>query len=134
MTTLDYSPLSSRVTGQELREFRDVPGVSESRLTGAAAIVALMAVFVVGAVVVGVIGQSLFAAFTSSGAAALPIPLVVLLIVGVLIAGMVIHRRVTRLRLLRLYRFATANGLSLRTNTEVPGYPGSIFAIGSGRT
>lgn len=134
MTTLDYSPLSSRVTGKELREFRDVPGVSESHLTGAAAIVGLMAVFLVGAVVIGVIGQSLFAAFASSGFESLGIPLVFLLVVGIVIAGMVIHRRLSRLRLLRLYRFATANGLTLRSHAEVPGFPGAIFAIGSGRT
>ncbi len=134
MTTLDYSPLTSRVTGKDLREFRDVPGATSPHLTGVTAILSLMAILVIGAVVVGLVGQALVMTFAASGPETLPIAIVFLTVVGVVITLLVIARRAARLRLLRIHRFATANRLTLKVNTAAPGYPGAIFSIGSGRT
>ncbi len=134
MTTLDYAPLSSRVSGKELREFRNAPGVSVPHLTGAAAIVAAMAVIVVAALALLTAGEVLWLAFTSEGAGDLPIGIAFLLIAGIVIAATVLRGRTARARLLRLYRFAEANGLALATNAEVPDYPGAIFGIGSNHT
>lgn len=51
--------------------------------------------------------------------------------VGGIVAGSVMTGRATRQ--LRLHRFATANSLTLRANIGVPGCPGAILGVGSGR-
>lgn len=134
VTTLDYSALTTPVTRQDLKAFRDTPGVTMPHLTGASAILTAVLVLIVGALALSVLGPVFFALFSSDRQDGLLLPIVVLAIAGVAIAGYVIRNRVTRVRYLRLYRFAEANDLGFATNTEVPGYPGAIFGIGSNRT
>ncbi len=134
MTTLDYSALSSPVSGKDLKEFRDAPGVTMPHLSGASAILAVVAIILVGVLLLAVLGPLLFSLFSGDRPEDLLLPTVFLIIAGLVITGYIVQSRMTRLRYLRLYRFAEANDLGFATNTDVPGYPGAIFGIGSGRT
>jgi hypothetical protein len=134
VTTLDYSALSSPVTRRDLKEFRDAPGVTMPHLSGSSAILAVLAAVLIGALALLVLWQVVSALFGMDRLDGLPLPLLLLLAAGVVITGVVMRHRVTRVRYLRLYRFAVANDLTLATNTEVPDYPGTIFGIGSDRT
>jgi hypothetical protein len=134
MTTLDYAALTSPVTGQDLRDFRESPGVTVPHLKGFAAILAVMAGLVIGAAVIALLVFVVGAMIRNESLVELPLLIAIVLIGGIVIGGYVLQSRVTRIRYLRLHRFAQANGLEFSANIGVPDYPGTIFGIGADRS
>lgn len=132
MTTLDYSPLTSPVTRQEIAAFRResarsmTPGASVS--SGVVLVVTISA---------GVFALSillwLYSRFFSQGSSTFVILVTMLVAAGVITAFRLAASQATWARLLRLSRFAAANGLAFTANGIVPGYAGAIFGIGSAR-
>ncbi|MEO6942413.1 MAG: hypothetical protein ABI124_05255 [Terrimesophilobacter sp.] len=131
MTTLDYSALSSPVTRQDIIEYRRSgrPGLSSAIPT----VTAMVIVIVVGALMF----SFTMSAFSGSASEStnLPIVLVVLALVIAAVSSLyVFSQRASWIRLLRVTRFADANGLEYSVAGEVPSYPGSLFGIGSARS
>lgn len=132
MTTLDYSALVAPVTQAEITEFRRVsagrftPGsTTTSRLVFAATIVA-------GIIVLNIL-LSLNERFFDGGSTVFVIIATMLVAAGIFAVYRLAGGHARWRRLLRLSRFAEANGLTFTANGFVPDYPGAIFGIGSSR-
>lgn len=130
MTTLDYSSLSSPVTRQDILDYRKTGRPGPPSIISS--VTAAVFIIVVGVLMLS-FTMSAFAGRTSEFAK-FPIVLAVLAIVVVVFAGLfVMSRRASWVRLLRMTRFADANGLAYSADGGVPPYPGAIFGIGSDR-
>lgn len=131
MTTLDFSALSSAVTTQDIREQRDAERPTPATLVPT--IVGVVIVLVVGGLMLSFMMPAL--SRVASGPAPSPVILIVVAIVAaVTIALFIVSRRASWIRLVRMSRFAEANGLTFSVNASVPEYPGAIFGIGSARS
>ena len=132
MTTFDFSPLSAPVTGQEVAEFRRA---WSSRMSPGSAPLSgvVLAVTIVAGVIALSILLSLYSRFFGGGSTVFVILATMLIAAGVFTAYRLSGGRAVWARLLKLSRFARANGLSLTANGFVPDYPGAIFSVGSAR-
>lgn len=125
----------ARSFAKQLRETGRTPGM----FTGATAVVA---VFVgVSVIAFGSVFVTMFATIVTAlagGGSTVTVfglmPLVVIGIAAVLIViGFVTASRTAAVRMLRLDRFARANGMTYQPRLDRPGLPGMIFGIGSAR-
>lgn len=130
MASLNFAPLTSPVTKEELATFR-----RDRRAASAAANAIVIAVLaLVGtAMLVVVIASGLAAGAPADSPGSIVFTMVVVVGVAGIIALRWVASRATWIRWLRLSRFAMANGLVFATNAPVPAYPGAIFGIGNAR-
>ncbi|WP_022886524.1 hypothetical protein [Glaciibacter superstes] len=138
-TTLDYRPLTDPVDRAEVTAFRKrVKAAGESWATSSTGSTVLLIFVLLIAGVVGLVG--LFNFILVSGGSPATVLVVFLSIVAVAVAGTVITRWYSTGpggqwgRWHRLAQFASVNGLRSIPTSNEPGYPGSIFQVGSGRT
>lgn len=132
MTTLDYSPLTSPVSRQEVAQFRRESAGSIVASSAIASVVSLVLIVILGVFTLSFVLNIMSRAFSgSSGIAVFVATLVVA--AGVAVAYHLVVGHVTWSRLLRLSRFALANGLSFTADGLVPPYSGTIFGIGTAR-
>ncbi|MBB5631779.1 hypothetical protein BKA04_000002 [Cryobacterium mesophilum] len=131
MTTLDFSALNASVTTQDIREHRAAGGPAPTSLIPT--IIAAVVILVVGGLMVSFVMSAVSSVVTDSG----PSP-AILIVVAIAAAAVValffITRRALSIRLVRMSRFAAANGFAYSVNAGVPDYPGAIFGIGSARS
>jgi hypothetical protein len=137
----DARPLIEPVDAAAARAFSQ-----ELRRTGrmpAANVVGIIVIAVVGIVFVSVlftmVGTIVAVAASSAGdgigfllLTAIPVVIVVALVVGVVVVA-VLTRRAASARMLRLDRFARANGMGYLPRLANPALPGMIFSLGSSR-
>ncbi len=132
MTTLDYSQLTSSVTRHDVAEFRRQSAGSISAATSAIS-VAVVVVLIVAAAIFFSTFLSVSSRFLSGGPSGFVIVVAMFVAAGLVIAVHLVGSYAKWARLLRLSRFAQANGLTLTSNGLVPSYAGAIFGIGSAR-
>lgn len=132
MTTFDYSPLTAPVTRQEVTDFRRasagryaVGAVTHSGL--------VLAVTIAAGLIALSILLSLYSSFFGGGSTVFVLIATMLVAAGVFTAFRLSGGQSKWARLVRLSRFAEANGLSFTSNGIVPNYPGAIFRVGSSR-
>jgi hypothetical protein len=140
--TIDYSPLLGAVTSTEIRAFRTAAR-SRGSNWGAFSVAQLVSGALIGAVVALVLVSSLFSlagiiidsALGGGDLVAVVAPLAVLLVLGgavaVILRSLFGARRWERL--MRMDRFAAANGLVFSPRDAAPAYPGAIFTQGRAR-
>ncbi len=137
MTTLNYSPLTSPVTRQDIAAFRResagsvVPGSVVPKST-VASVVSLVLIIIVGLLALSFFLSAFSNIFPGGSTIAVLIATMVVAS-GVMVAFRLGGGHATWARLVRLSRFTQANNLSFKANGVVPDYPGAIFGIGSAR-
>lgn len=132
MVAIDYSALTEGVSWQEGRQFRresaDRVFYSDPRL---------LAVQIVVFAFVCLLALSFIMSLFSGSSGIYSGPNFLLIVMGLGIGFLIAVRYITLhtkwARLLRLSRFASANGLEFSATGLAPSYPGMIFNVGSAR-
>jgi hypothetical protein len=140
--TVDYSPLLTAPTREEVTAYRTQARASGATWAGATAntIVAIVIIAIVGVVfvvpvfvgIVATIGQS-FQTGSRGAGVFLGVFVLVLVVIGFAILHAVLTGSGRWERWLRMDRFAKANGLIFSPSDTDPSYPGAIFSIGDSR-
>lgn len=144
MTPHDYSALTRRVSRQEVQQFRrksvgsffDLSGPTSKKLapfvSGVFSIAGIALSIVVGIMAIIFI---LYLISGAGGGSSNPTFVLVFLglVAGAIIAVSIIASQLKWARMLRISRFAKANGLEFSATGAVPPYPGMIFNTGSAR-
>lgn len=129
MTRLDFTPLTTPVTKEEIAAFR-----RESK-TGTVSATSIIMLIVVGIAIVLFFTTIVRVSTSSGGGMASSVTLIV--VIAVVLTGLfflyrILSRGIWRRRL-AITRFAAANGLDYAVKTPRPNFPGAIFALGSSR-
>ncbi len=132
MATLDFSSLTSPVSRREIAAFRKDSARSMTPAASATSGVVLAVLIAGGAIALSIM-LSIYSQFFSGGSTAFVLLATMLVAAGVVTAFWFVGGQASWARLVRLSRFAEANGLLFTANGLVPGYPGTIFGIGSSR-
>jgi len=139
---VDYSPLLTTPTPQEVAEFR-----RQSKASGApwattqpGTVIAIVIMAVIGSVVLVPVLGGMFAVIADAvqtgsvvAAAVVGFFVVVMLVLGAIIASVAVSGRGRWGTWLKMDRFARANGLVFSPRSAAPNYPGAIFSIGDSR-
>ncbi len=125
MKELDYSPLNSSVTAEQVRQFKKAHSSSNAG--------ALIVRLLIGLSAVAIIG--LTASILLEGLVNNPFWILVLLVLGagIFVVFSPFSGRGQWKRWIRMSRFALANDLVFETETDAPEYAGMIFSIGANR-
>ena len=134
-SSFDARPLTDPVDPAAVRAFAAELRARGTRSMAVSSVIAIVAVSIAALVMLPILFSvvlSLASATGSSGAAAIPVVLLLLVAagVGVLIWMAVRNARATRYR---LHRFAQANGMTYEPRVDDPPLPGMIFHLGRSR-
>ncbi len=132
VTSLDYTPLTSSVTRKDVAAFRRAASGSISPGVSTGSKLILTVLIIAGVFTLSTL-LSVSSRLFSGGSTTFVLLATMLVAAGVFTVYRLAFGQAHWARLLRLSRFAQANGLSLTANGLVPGYPGVIFGIGSER-
>ncbi|AYF96841.1 hypothetical protein [Protaetiibacter intestinalis] len=132
----DITPLTEPLTREQVRTWRRANRDIRSGAASPLWVITAVPVLVLALVYVGAMVSTLArrADFGGPSALALLAPLAIVALVVVAFAGALLAGRGATERLMRLVRFAQANGFTFSPRDADPSYPGMVFGIGRRRT
>lgn len=134
-TTFDSRPLTEPVDAAAVRAFAAELRARQSTSVSASTIIGIVVAVIVGVVMIPIFASVVFSLASATGspaAAAIPLVLIGLVLVGVIMMITLGVRNAQATRY-RLNRFAQANGMSYEAKVSDPPLPGMIFSLGRSR-
>ncbi|MBX3086914.1 MAG: hypothetical protein KF742_00370 [Cryobacterium sp.] len=125
MKELDYSPLNSSVTAEQIRQFKRAHSSSQSG--------ELIFRLIIGTFILAIIGLAASILFEVEFSNPALILILLLVAGGIFVVLSLVRSRGQWERWIRMSRFALDNDLVFETETAPPGYAGMIFSIGENR-
>lgn len=135
-STWDVRPLTEILTADQVRQWRrEHREVRSGEPTPLWALLVVAPILIVGVLV----ANTIWAPVAQGGLGSRPVfgllvPLGMLVVAGVVVVAVVRSSLGRTERLMRLYRFAVANGFVFSPRHSDPSYPGMVFGIGRRRT
>lgn len=135
-STWDVRPLTEALTPDQVRQWRRTHReVKSGDPTSMWALLVVAPILIVGVLV----ASSTWTTALQGGTASRPVfgllvPLGMLVVAGVIVVATIRSTLGRNERLMRLYRFAEANGFIFSPRQSDPDYPGMVFGIGRRRT